>query len=1110
MGEELSSKLFYRQFKSKHSNCNINDINIVPNWDVPEIIGCTSDPKEVAEQITRYWSFLYKTRPTFGMDNALDLLRDPASRRVSKKDFNKLDAAITIDEVRNAIAKCGLGKSPGPDGLPAEVYREFTDLLAPMLLEVLTQACTNHDPPPSFMEGNITLLYKKGSPREIRNYRPITLLNTDYKIYTKILGYRLNPILDSIISKAQLGFVPDRLIQEATHLTQLVQAYLDETDEGGLLVFLDMEKAFDSVSWEYLIASMPAIGIGPKFTSWVSMLYNEQSPPTRRVLINGVAGEPFKLGRGTAQGCPCSPILFLLVAETLTRMVEKEGGSSYRGARIGGIVHRISQFADDTCMYLRSFADLPRMWAVVGRWEQATGMRCNVSKSEGITCGRLRGMQYTGPGSAGIKWLMEGEHTKYLGIPIGVAYCVESFVRAKYNKMKALAATWLHPSNLTQFGRAMIANSLIFSRFRYIAQNLVIPTNFMDALQQDTQALIWNKEVIFDADEIGTPLVNKRYMKEEVQYSPKKELGLGMLHWVSHVKALQSIIIFRYLDASQGAWKQVLDAWFGRSGNDGRGAVMSTCPISCLTKPIKQSASKLPSFFIKALASFRELKFLPVRPGRFTSREEARAEPLWRSLRYNLGRIPYETTWQELLDTNRLGDIVTTADGLWDRQGILDYIKARLEIDTHGHVMQPTAYGEARQVKIETMLKAWDTIINRLPEYAKEAVAQRGALPTAQYSTVAHKLMAAMGWKGGPLKKGGLTEPIQLPGQTSKAGIGHRKGTRKPRPKANIVLFGSIMGNLKSNILHVVLLSARGRPVETGETIDLSKLTHTPELQQVVWWGRGILGPAAFHYPHPKGWTIDGASEGITIDMASVRILTAVYRRQALRKVVPTCITSWTKLLRNSVDGVLPFYSIADLYRNVLLTPKDYHPHFKNILHRRLRVRSHAPHNGSDKCRCCGDATEHIIHIASCRALRPLFERFAALASMVGVHLLLTPELILLGVRDDYSTIARGLHNLLIIIYKMLIIQLTTIDVEGAKLSIAGVWKSAGHRLITRVNAKAYEYRLTHNLTYDSSRAPPSIRTGNAQLTPLGQFSEEGHVVWKEGVKTFLTSYDTT
>ena len=446
---------------------------------------------------------------------------------------------------------------------------------------------------------------------------------------------------------------------------------------------------------------------------------------------------------------------------------------------------------------------------------------------------------------------------------------------------------------------------------------------------------------------------------------------------------------------------------------------------------------------------------------------------------------------------------------MWTRDYIQDYIRKTLAIDSQGHVIQPTAYGEANQIKIGTMLKAWDTILNRIPAGDKEVILD-GQPTKAQYSTVAQKLMASMGWKGGALKKGGISEPVQLPGQTSKAGIGHCKGTRKPRPKANIVVMGDIMGNLKSNVLHVVALSAKGRPVETGETVDLSKLTYTPNLQQVAWWGKGVLGIAEHQYPHPKGWTIEGASEGITIDMASIRILTAVYRRQAIGTVTPTCMVSWPKVLRGNVDGILPFYAIADVLRNALLTPKDYHSWFKNILHRRLRVRSHAPHEGSTKCRCCGVAEEHIVHLASCRTLRPLFERFAALASKVGVNLLLTPELILLGVRDDHSTIARGLHNLLVIMYKFLIIQLAAIDVDGAKLSVAGIWKSAGYRLITRVNAKAYEYKLKHNLTRDSSCPPPCIRTGNAQLTPLCHFTEEGHVVWREGVELFLTSYEAT
>mgnify|MGYP006168054549 CR=1 FL=1 len=141
------------------------------------------------------------------------------------------------------------------------------------------------------MEGLITLLYKKGSPREIRNYRPITLLNSDYKIFTKILAYRMNPKLDSIISAAQLGFVPKRLIQEATHLTQLIQGYLDETDESGVIIFADMEKAFDSVSWEYLLQSLPALNVGRKYTAWVSMLYDPKSPPTRKVLVKMASRE---------------------------------------------------------------------------------------------------------------------------------------------------------------------------------------------------------------------------------------------------------------------------------------------------------------------------------------------------------------------------------------------------------------------------------------------------------------------------------------------------------------------------------------------------------------------------------------------------------------------------------------------------------------------------------------------------------------------------------------------------------------------------------------------------------------------------------------------------
>ena len=312
-----------------------------------------------------------------------------------------------------------------------------------------------------------------------------------------------------------------------------------------------------------------------------------------------------------------------------------------------------------------------------------------------------------------------------------------------------------------------------------------------------------------------------------------------------------------------------------------------------------------------------------------------------------------------MLGTNRLGDIETGNGGEWTRDLLTDYLQHYLVVDSEGQFVESTAGGEARQVSIEVLHKAWQSILRKVPTAEKRALGGDNK-PKAQYSSVAHKLMAAMGWRGGGLGKSGIADPVSIPGQTTRAGVGHAKGPRKPRPAAPVVSYGGVMGRLKGGKLFVVDLSARGHPVETGEVVHLDNLTHKPKLDQVVMWRGGILGVADYHYPHPAGWTIEGASEGATIDCMTVRALTAVYRECSAKpektkkpvkpkpkRVMPTCIGSWCARLRGDVHGVLPFHSIAMVYRNVLLTPKDYQSHFKNILHRRLQVRSLVPHEGN-------------------------------------------------------------------------------------------------------------------------------------------------------------------
>ena len=127
---------------------------------------------------------------------------------------------------------------------------------------------------------------------------------------TNVIVSRLKRTLDSVIDEAQKGFVPNRIIHENIYLSQLIQAYLEENDQEGMMIALDMEKAFDSCSWDYLLSAMTNLGYGPVMTNMIATLYNSDSPPQRRIRMNGQYSDWFSIHRGVAQGDPASSVLF--------------------------------------------------------------------------------------------------------------------------------------------------------------------------------------------------------------------------------------------------------------------------------------------------------------------------------------------------------------------------------------------------------------------------------------------------------------------------------------------------------------------------------------------------------------------------------------------------------------------------------------------------------------------------------------------------------------------------------------------------------------------------------------------------------------------------------
>ena len=436
--EEASTKEYYSNFKPHHEMQWIASLNVVPDWDAdPSGQGAgikTSTSGETLREATKYYQHLFgpKASDDGATEKMSKLLR---KRTLTAGSAASLEAEITIEEVRAAMASLSSGKSAGPDGLPNEFYKWMGETIAPTLTEALRQAHEDRLLPETLGTGYVSLLYKKKERDNIKNYRPITLLNCDYKILTRILCKRMQKVMHEVTSIENTGFCPGRFIAENSQLTKLLQAYLDEEDLPGAFIFLDMEKAFDRVSWSFLHRALKELGFGARFRKWISLLYDEHNAPRRYLRINGYTGPRFEIKSGVAQGCPLSPLLFLCVAEALTRAVN--ANNKIKGITVKGHEIKLSQFADDTKLTLR---DAKGSWSAakktIEQYCKASGQAVNIAKTEGLLCGSLRGTE----GTAEIKWCPEGEYIISLGVPIGHNFDEDEFWLSKYHKTKSRMA----------------------------------------------------------------------------------------------------------------------------------------------------------------------------------------------------------------------------------------------------------------------------------------------------------------------------------------------------------------------------------------------------------------------------------------------------------------------------------------------------------------------------------------------------------------------------------------------------------------------------------------------------------------------------------------------
>lgn len=248
-------------------------------------------PKEIEAKFMNYYRDLYAQPPSANIDQMKEFLEELDLPAIGKDQNDLLTSRITRAEIEKAVNNLKTNKSSGSDGLPSEWYKTFSEQLIPLLELSFNYTLEYGETPPSWKEAIISVIPKKNNSETCSDYRPISLLNVDYKLYTWIISKRYENFISDIIDEDQTGFVKGRQTHDNVRRTLHIINHIQNKNISAALS-LDAEKAFDSINWTFLYQVLRKLGFNDKAIQCIKTLYQK---PTARIRINGSLTESMNL-----------------------------------------------------------------------------------------------------------------------------------------------------------------------------------------------------------------------------------------------------------------------------------------------------------------------------------------------------------------------------------------------------------------------------------------------------------------------------------------------------------------------------------------------------------------------------------------------------------------------------------------------------------------------------------------------------------------------------------------------------------------------------------------------------------------------------------------------
>ena len=439
-------------------------------------------PTAILQEQREFYQKLYEEDKDvkFSLNNTTQVRVPETIRKEQDKQLDMTDFEQAIKGMKNK-------KTPGEDGLPVDFYKVFWNRIKPLFLEMAKEGFEKGTLHSTARQGILNLIPKANKDtRYVKNLRPITLLNTDYKIIEKAIANKMLPALEHIIHKDQRGFMKNRRISVNIRKMLDIIHQAEQDDLEAVVLSLDFVKCFDKCSFSILHGSLDFFGFGKIVKEWTHILYTDF---TVKIQNNGYFSEKIKIKKGVHQGGCCSSLYFLVIAEILAIALREN--ENIDGITLSDIRNLLNQFADDMDIFsLCNEKSIKAIFEELDNFRKQSGFTVSYEKTTLYRIGSLRHSDAQMYNMSSCVW--SNRDITVLGVVVAHEDIMEKNYNTIIEKAKSNLKAWYN-RGLSLIGKIQVVNTMVASLFVYKMMVLpIIPTHIIRNMENIIRDYIWD------------------------------------------------------------------------------------------------------------------------------------------------------------------------------------------------------------------------------------------------------------------------------------------------------------------------------------------------------------------------------------------------------------------------------------------------------------------------------------------------------------------------------------------------------------------------------------------------------------------------------------------